>query len=41
MLQRVLAIMSKEVRQLARDRLTFGMIIGIPLMQILLFGYPG
>jgi ABC-2 type transport system permease protein len=27
------------VRQLARDRLTFGMIVGIPLMQILLFGY--
>jgi ABC-2 type transport system permease protein len=38
-LQRVLAIMTKEVRQLARDRLTFGMIIGIPLLQILLFGY--
>lgn len=39
MLQRLLAIMNKEVRQLARDRLTFGMIVGIPLMQILLFGY--
>jgi ABC-2 type transport system permease protein len=39
MLQRLLAIMLKEVRQLARDRLTFGMIIGIPLMQMLLFGY--
>lgn len=39
MLQRVAAIMLKEVRQLARDRLTFGMIIGIPLLQILLFGY--
>jgi ABC-2 type transport system permease protein len=38
-LQRVLAIMTKEVRQLARDRLTFGMILGIPLLQILLFGY--
>jgi ABC-2 type transport system permease protein len=36
---RIIAIMTKEVRQLARDRLTFGMIIGIPLMQILLFGY--
>jgi ABC-2 type transport system permease protein len=35
----MLAIMLKEVRQLARDRLTFGMIIGIPLMQMLLFGY--
>jgi ABC-2 type transport system permease protein len=39
MLQRMFAIMLKEVRQLARDRLTFGMIIGIPLMQMLLFGY--
>jgi ABC-2 type transport system permease protein len=39
MLQRLIAIMNKEVRQLARDRLTFGMIVGIPLMQILLFGY--
>jgi ABC-2 type transport system permease protein len=38
-LQRLFAIMNKEVRQLARDRLTFGMIVGIPLMQILLFGY--
>lgn len=37
--QRVLAIMAKEVRQLARDRLTFGMIFGIPLLEILLFGY--
>jgi ABC-2 type transport system permease protein len=39
MLSRLLAITTKEVRQLARDRLTFGMIVGIPLMQILLFGY--
>jgi ABC-2 type transport system permease protein len=39
MLQRLVAIMVKEVRQLARDRLTFGMIVGIPLMQMLLFGY--
>jgi ABC-2 type transport system permease protein len=39
MLQRVLAIMVKEVRQLSRDRLTFGMIVGIPVLQILLFGY--
>jgi ABC-2 type transport system permease protein len=38
-LQRVLAIMVKEVRQLSRDRLTFGMIVGIPLLQMLLFGY--
>jgi ABC-2 type transport system permease protein len=36
---RLLAIARKEVRQLGRDRLTFGMIVGIPLMQIILFGY--
>jgi ABC-2 type transport system permease protein len=36
---RIVAIASKELRQLARDRLTFGLIVGIPLMQILLFGY--
>jgi len=39
MLDRIGAVMVKEVRQLARDRLTFGMIVGIPLMQMLLFGY--
>ena len=39
MLNRVLAVAIKEVRQLLRDRLTFGMIIGIPLLQMLMFGY--
>jgi ABC-2 type transport system permease protein len=38
-LRRIRAIASKEVRQLRRDRLTLGMVIGIPLMQIVLFGY--
>jgi ABC-2 type transport system permease protein len=38
-LRRVRAIAAKEVRQLRRDRLTIGMVIGIPLLQILLFGY--
>jgi len=38
-LQRIFAIVLKEVRQLRRDRLTFGMIVGIPIMQLLLFGY--
>lgn len=38
-IRRIAAIATKEVRQLARDRLTFGMIVGIPLLQILLFGY--
>lgn len=36
---RLWAITTKEVRQLVRDRLTFGMIVGVPLIQILLFGY--
>jgi ABC-2 type transport system permease protein len=39
MLRRLLAIAGKEVRQLRRDRLTFAMIVGVPLLQILLFGY--
>jgi len=36
---RILAILVKEVRQLRRDRLTFGMVVGLPVMQMLLFGY--
>lgn len=36
---RLFAIIRKEVRQLRRDRLTFGMIVGLPIVQILLFGY--
>ena len=36
---RLFAIMRKEVQQLARDRLTLGMVIGIPMMQMILFGY--
>lgn len=31
--------MRKEIRQLRRDRLTFGMIVGIPILQITLFGF--
>ena len=38
-LSRLMAIMRKEVRQMRRDRLTFAMIFGIPIMQLLLFGY--
>ena len=38
-LQRILALVRKEVRQLRRDRLTFGMIVGIPVIQLLMFGY--
>ena len=36
---RLLAVMRKELLQLKRDRLTFAMIVGIPVMQMLLFGY--
>jgi len=38
-LSRMGAIIKKEVRQLRRDRLTFGMVFGLPIIQILLFGY--
>jgi len=33
------AIVVKEFVQMRRDRLTFGMMIGIPLMQLVLFGF--
>jgi len=36
---RWLAIVLKEFIQLRRDRLTFGMIVGIPVVQLLLFGF--
>jgi ABC-2 type transport system permease protein len=38
-LRRLFAVATKEVRQLSRDRVTFGMIVGVPMMQIVLFGY--
>jgi ABC-2 type transport system permease protein len=38
-LRRLRAVATKEVRQLSRDRVTFGMIVGVPLLQITLFGY--
>jgi len=33
------AILVKEFIQMRRDRLTFGMMMGVPLLQLLLFGY--
>jgi len=36
---RWVGIIIKEFIQLKRDRLTFGMIIGIPVLQLILFGY--
>jgi ABC-2 type transport system permease protein len=38
-MNRLLAIAWKELVQLRRDRLTFGMMVGLPVMQLLLFGY--
>ena len=39
MLHRISAIVGKELIQLKRDRMTFGMVIMIPLIQLMLFGY--
>lgn len=36
---RVKALLTKEFVQMRRDRLTFGMMVGLPIMQLLLFGY--
>jgi ABC-2 type transport system permease protein len=36
---RLLAVMVKELRQLRRDRITLAMIVGITVMQLVLFGY--
>ncbi|WP_238367692.1 ABC transporter permease [Mesobacterium pallidum] len=38
-LRRILAILRKELLQLRRDRTTFGMVVMIPLIQLMLFGY--
>lgn len=37
--RRLLAVLVKEFIQMRRDRTTFAMIIMIPLMQLILFGY--
>src|SRR4051812_39833076 len=36
---RLWAVVLKEFIQMKRDRVTFGMMVGIPLMQLLLFGF--
>ena len=38
-LARMFAIALKEVQQMLRDRLTFAMAAGVPIMQLVLFGY--
>jgi ABC-2 type transport system permease protein len=37
--RRTLAVFVKEFQQMLRDRLTFGMAVGVPVLQLLLFGY--
>ena len=36
---RFVAVLAKEFIQMRRDRLTFAMMVGIPIVQLLLFGY--
>jgi len=38
-LHRFVAVLVKEFVQMRRDRLTFAMMIGVPIMQLVLFGY--
>jgi ABC-2 type transport system permease protein len=38
-IRRVWAVLVKEFIQMRRDRLTLGLILGVPLMQLLLFGF--
>jgi len=37
--RRVKAVLIKEFIQLRRDRVTFGMIVGVPLVELVLFGF--
>ena len=36
---RITAVLVKELIQMRRDRLTFAMMIGIPILQLVLFGF--
>lgn len=38
-LRRIWAMLIKEVHQLRRDRLTFGMAVGLPIVQLMIFGF--
>ncbi len=38
-IHRFLAILGKELIQMRRDRMTLGLLIGIPVMQLFIFGY--
>ena len=36
---RILAVLIKEFKQLTRDRITYAMMLAIPVVQLTLFGY--
>jgi ABC-2 type transport system permease protein len=38
-MSRVFAVLTKEFIQLRRDRLTFAMMLGVPVLQLMLFGF--
>jgi len=38
-LTRLMALLAKETIQMRRDRITFAMMLGVPLMQLILFGF--
>ena len=38
-LRRLMTLMVKEVIQMRRDRITFAMMLGVPLVQLMLFGF--
>lgn len=38
-LTRLMALLRKELIQMRRDRITFAMLLGIPLIQLMLFGF--
>ena len=37
-LARAWAVLTKEFTQMRRDRITFAMMLGIPVIQLMLFG---
>ncbi|WP_322989453.1 ABC transporter permease [Hoeflea sp.] len=38
-LRRLMAVIAKETIQMRRDRITFAMMLGVPLLQLVLFGF--
>ena len=39
--ERLFAVLVKEFIQMRRDRLTAAMVLGIPVLQLMLFGFAG